>query len=61
MKAAKREPQPTAITMAEAVGLVASVIGIAGLAGRIAKAGYKVASLLEEMHNVPEELQQYLL
>lgn len=46
--------------MAEAVGLAASVIGIAGLAGRIAKAGYKVASLLAEVHDVPDELQRHL-
>lgn len=46
--------------MAEAVGLVASVIGIAGLAGKIVKTTCKVKGLLEEVSNAPEDLQRHL-
>ena len=46
--------------MAEAVGLVASIVGIAGLAGKIITTIHKVNSLLKDIRNVPEELQRYL-
>lgn len=42
------------------VGLVASAIGIAGLATKIVKTTIKVKGLLEQINNVPEELQQHL-
>lgn len=46
--------------MAEAVGLAASVIGIAELAAKIVKVSFKVKGLLEQVSNVPQELQRHL-
>ncbi|KAK8058058.1 hypothetical protein PG994_008506 [Apiospora phragmitis] len=46
--------------MAELVGLTASVIGIAELATKIVAASFKVKGLLEQVSNVPDELQRHL-
>ncbi|KAK7935940.1 hypothetical protein PG985_001435 [Apiospora marii] len=46
--------------MAEAVGLAASIIGIAELAAKIVKISFKVKGLLEQVSNVPQELQRHL-
>ncbi|KAK8113487.1 hypothetical protein PG984_014013 [Apiospora sp. TS-2023a] len=46
--------------MAEVVGLVASVIGITELAAKIVKISFKVKDLLEQVSNVPQELQRHL-
>ncbi|KAK8065197.1 hypothetical protein PG997_011944 [Apiospora hydei] len=46
--------------MAEVVGLTASVIGVAELATKIVASSFKVKGLLEQVSNVPKELQQHL-
>ncbi|KAK8034194.1 gentisate 1-2-dioxygenase [Apiospora rasikravindrae] len=46
--------------MAEIVGLTASVIGIAELATKILATSFKLKGLLEQVSNVPEELQRHL-
>ncbi|KAK7967897.1 uncharacterized protein PG986_002174 [Apiospora aurea] len=46
--------------MAEVVGLTPSVIGIAELATKTVATSFKVKSLLEQVSNVPEELQPHL-
>lgn len=46
--------------MAELVGIIGSSIGIAQLAKGIVTASFKVKELLDEIKDVPKELQRYL-
>lgn len=46
--------------MAEVLGVVGSVIGIAQLAGKIFTTGIKLRAILKDMHDIPDEILFHL-